>query len=113
MKVQSRKQRRHRIKLNEKQEKQRKAIESSNQFAQDFMSAVRLQRTSYSILMLEAGPKQTKDGLRLAFDTNWMAIIGRFAMSSKAFQQTAGKMFDMVGTAIDNVLGGLIDTRHR
>ena len=32
-------------------------------------------------------------------------------MSSKAFQQTAGKMFDMVGTAIDNVLGGLIDTK--
>ena len=99
-------------KLNEKQEKQRKAIESSNQFAQDFMSAVKgssAQATRF-FNALKLDLKQTKDGLRLAFDTNWMAIIGRFAMSSKAFQQTAGKMFDMVGTAIDNVLGGLIDT---
>ena len=56
-------------KLNEKQEKQRKAIESSNQFAQDFMSAVKgssAQATRF-FNALKLDLKQTKDGLQIGF----------------------------------------------
>ena len=99
-------------KLNEKQEEQKKAIVASSEMAQNFMTSVKGSSTQatrfFNALKLEL--KKVKGALQLTFDSNWIAILARFVMSSKAFTQTVGKMFDKVGHAIDSVLGSLIDT---
>ena len=60
--------------------------------------------------------KQVGDQMKLVFDTNWVAVVVKFAMSSKKVMGIVDKIFGTVGGAIDNIfeklLPGLGDTNE-
>jgi len=98
-------------KLTNELKKQKKAIKDSREIAFDFASAVKGSSAEatrfFNAFKLDL--IETKKGLELAFDTNWVGILARFAFSSKVFTQTVGQLFGAVGGAVDTLLGGLVD----
>ena len=71
-------------------------IRSASSQASRFFNAVGLQI------------KEVGNSIELAFSTNWIAIVTRFAMSSKKVMGLVDKVFSTFGGAIDNIFDKLL-----
>ena len=72
-------------------------IRSSGSAADRFFSALNIQI------------KKVGDSFKLVFEKNWVAIIAKFAMSSKKIMGIADKVFSAFGNMIDNLFSFLGD----
>jgi hypothetical protein len=55
--------------------------------------------------------KEVGNKMKLTFSTNWLAIITRFAMSSKKVQGATDKLFSTVGNAVDSLLPDIFSAK--
>jgi len=92
------------------EKKATKQLEENKEIAEAFVGGIRSASSQASRFFNAVGLqiKEVGNSIELAFSTNWLAIITRFAMSSKKVMGLVDKVFSTFGGAIDNIFNKLL-----
>ena len=92
------------------EKKATKQLEENKEIAEAFVGGIRSASSQASRFFNAVGLqiKEVGNSIELAFSTNWIAIVTRFAMSSKKVMGLVDKVFSTFGGAIDNIFDKLL-----